>query len=125
MVPAFLEDVLYYATVTNSSIFVAFVVYFMWWFLLPNHALKKYVQKASEQKCAIFLKAINPTDKQKEDVISDNQERTIKEWGPWRIIHKLSDLFIDKFGWSIQLLGTILSWTIYLLIGYILYNFFS
>ncbi|MBF0379432.1 MAG: DUF2235 domain-containing protein [Magnetococcales bacterium] len=122
MAPAFMENMIYFSTITQPWIFFAFILYMMWFFMLPNHALGKHVQKASEQKRAIFLKAIDPADCKKDEIIDDDQARTIKEWEPTRLIHKLSDYFVDKFGWSIKYLGDLLSLIIYPLVAYLLYK---
>jgi uncharacterized protein (DUF2235 family) len=124
-VPEFLENLLYFSTVTHPWIFFSFLAYLVWWFILPKHTLDKRVQHASEQKRAIFLKAVNYTDKQKEDVISADQERETKEWEPSRFVHKISDYFVDKHSWAIQWLGSILSLVILIVIGYSLLPLFK
>ncbi len=110
-IPGFVEDLLYYATITQPSVFWLFLLYMVVVFYFPRRTLRKRVQYVSEEKRAIFLQACNADDRKA--TASEDQHREIgnKRWYS-RMADGIGDFLVDSLGSVLQRLGNMLSWLI-------------
>ncbi len=120
-VPEFVENMIFYCTVTQPEVFVLFTLYALFIFIFPRGVLRKKVQHASEEKRAIFLQACRSRGAPGVATVSEEQTRDIKETG-WfsRPSYWLGGFLVDKLGWLLQQVGNVLSISILAILALLL-----